>query len=130
MNASLKNLAVAALACGMVMGAAVAQDVPEIQVLGTRTTVKVKPATDSPTPLYKTLQLSYAVDAADLDLRTDSGAAALEKRVNDAALALCQEIGRQYPNSEPDDATCAKQAFKKAMVEVRALTAEARKKAV
>lgn len=129
MNSPCKTLAVVALACGLGIGAAAAQEVPEIKVLGTRTTVRVKPAADNPTPLYKTLELSYAVDAADLDLKTDSGAAALEKRVNDAALALCQEIGRQYPNSSPDDATCAKQAFKKAMVDVRALTAKARKKA-
>jgi UrcA family protein len=111
------------------MSAAFGQGVAEIKVLGSRTTVKVKPATDgvNPSPLYKTLELSYGVNAGDLDLKSDSGAAALEKRVNDAALSLCQEIGRQYPDSAPDDATCARQAFKRAMSQVRALTAKARK---
>ena len=129
MNASRKALMVAAVACGLVMSAAFAQDVAEIKVLGSRTTVKVKPGMNgvTPAPLYKTLELSYGVSAGDLDLKSDSGAAALEKRVNDAAVALCEEMGRQYPDSTPDDATCAKQASKRAMAQVRALTAKARK---
>jgi UrcA family protein len=129
MNSSRNTFMVAAVACGLVMSAAVAQDVAEVKVLGSRTTVKVKPATNglTPTPLYKTLELSYGVNASDLDLKLDSGMAALEKRVNDAALALCQEIGRQYPESAPDDATCAKQAAKRTMAQVRALSASVRK---
>ena len=85
------------------MSAASAQDVAEIKVLGSRTTVKAKPAVDgvNPSPLYK----------------------ALEKRVNDAAKALCQEIGKQYPDSSTDDASGAKQALNRAMVQVRALRA-------
>ena len=91
-NASRKALMVAAAACVLVMSAASAQDVAEIKVLGSRTTVKVKPAVDgvNPSPLYRTLELSYGVNAGDLDLKSDSGAATLEKRVNDAAKALCQ----------------------------------------
>lgn len=129
MNMSRKTLMVAAVACGLVMSAASAQDVAEVKVLGSRTTVKVKPGTDGvmPTPLYKTLELSYGVNARDLDLRLGSGMATLEKRVNDAALALCQEIGRQYPESAPNDATCAKQAAKRTMAQVRTLTASVRK---
>ena len=94
---------------------AMSQPIPEIVVLGTRT-VKTHLEKDAltPTPLYKTLSLSYALSIADLDLKTSDGAAAVEKRVNDAALAVCAEIGRQYPESGPDDATCAKLAAKKA----------------
>ncbi len=74
MNASRKALMVAAAACILVMSAASAQDVAEIKVLGSRTTVKVKPAVDgvNPSPLYKTLELSYGVNAGDLDLKSDS----------------------------------------------------------
>ena len=129
MNASRKTLMVAAVACGLVMSAAFAQDVAEVKVLGSRTTVKIKPGTNglTPTPLYKTLELSYGVNAKDLDLKLASDMVTLEKRVNDAALALCQEIGRQYPESALDDATCAKQAAKRTMGQVRTLTANVRK---
>ncbi len=69
--------------------------------------------------------LSYAISAAGLDLTTDAGKADLEKRVRDAAEDVCKEIGRQYPDSTPDDAACAKAAASKAMVRVRKLVAAA-----
>ncbi|MGO8831144.1 MAG: UrcA family protein [Steroidobacteraceae bacterium] len=69
--------------------------------------------------------LSYAISAAGLDLTTDAGKADLEKRVRDAAMDVCKEIGRQYPDSTPDDAACAKAAASKAMVKVRKLVTAA-----
>jgi len=129
MNRIPIRLAAGALAATLVGSMAVSQPIPEIVVLGTRT-VKTHLEKDAltPTPLYKTLSLSYSLSIADLDLKTSDGAAALEKRVNDAAIAVCAEIGRQYPESGPDDATCAKLAAKKAMVKARALIAAAQSK--
>jgi UrcA family protein len=129
MNTKRKTFAVAAVACGFVISAAAAEPTPEITVLGTRTMVNVKTERDplNPTPLSKTFSLSYGVSIKDLDLASASGATELEKRVNDSALAICKEIGRQYPESGPDDATCAKLAAKKAMVKARELIAAAHK---
>ena len=75
------------------------------------------------------VSLSYGVSAADLDLAPAAGAEELEKRVNDAALAACKEVGRQYPLATPSDAECAKAAAKEAMVKARELVHAARKAA-
>lgn len=72
------------------------------------------------------ISLSYRVSYADLDLATPAGAAALEKRVNDAAEAACKEIGRLYPLATPDDLTCTKAAVKEAMVKVKEVQAAAK----
>jgi UrcA family protein len=120
---------VVAIACGLLISAAVAQQMPEVAVVGSRTMVNVKTehSSLSPAPLYETFALTYGVSTKDLDLASSTGAVELEKRVNETALEVCKEIGRQYPQSAPDDATCAKLAAKKAMVKVRELVAAARK---
>jgi UrcA family protein len=69
------------------------------------------------------LTLSYPVNFADLDITSVSGAAELEKRVQDAARAACAEIGSKYPNATPSDAVCAQKAAAKAMIEVRKMVA-------
>ena len=76
----------------------------------------------------KQITLSYAIGTSQFDLTTTAGEADLEKAVNDAALDVCKEIGRQYPESTPDDAGCAKVAVRKAMVKVHELVAAAAKK--
>ena len=72
------------------------------------------------------LTLSYPVNFADLDITSVSGAAELEKRVQDAARAACAEIGSKHPNATPSDAVCAQKAEAKALSEVRKLVAAAR----
>jgi len=52
----------------------------------------------------------------------------LQKRVTDAALAACKEIGRQYPDSTPSEADCAKAATDKAIAKVNELAAAAASK--
>jgi len=84
--------------------------------------VAVHQATGS---FYNEIRLSTKVDAAGLDLSTAGGAAALEQRINDAALAACQEITRLYANATPDEATCARAAAKSAMVKAKALESAA-----
>ena len=62
---------------------------------------------------------------SDLDLGTKAGAAALEKRVQAAAAAACKEVRRVYPEAEPGDSACAKNAVDEAMVRVREVVAAA-----
>jgi UrcA family protein len=73
------------------------------------------------------ISLTYRVSYADLNLATPGGAAALEKRVNEAAMAACKEIGKLYPLATPDDFACAKKASGDAMVKVKELVAAAGK---
>jgi UrcA family protein len=72
---------------------------------------------------------SYGVRTSDLDLVSYAGVKTLEKRVNDAAMAACKDISRQYPNATPSEVECAKTATDKAMVEVQQIVAAAGKKA-
>lgn len=93
----------------------------EITVTGTRLpNMKVvqKSTTD---PFQREYRVSTTISAAGLDLSTPSGAASLEQRVNDAALAVCQEITKLAPNAVPDESTCAKEAAKKAMEKAKSL---------
>jgi len=60
-----------------------------------------------------------------LDLASHVGALELEKRVHDAAMAACKEIGKQYPNATPSEDACAKAAADKAMVRAHELEAAA-----
>jgi len=69
--------------------------------------------------------LTYTVSPASFDLTTAAGRAGLEKAVNDTAMDVCKEIGKQYPGSTPEDAGCAKAAADKAMVKVREVEAAA-----
>jgi UrcA family protein len=78
-------------------------------------------------PILK-VSLSYGVNITDLDLATQDGPMALEKRVKDAAKAACQELGQKYPISTPSDKDCARAAAEKAMVKARDLVAKARQK--
>jgi UrcA family protein len=76
------------------------------------------------------VSLSYGVNIADLDLATQDGPMALEKRVKGAAKAACEELGRKYPllTLTPSNEDCAKAAADKAMVKARDLVAKARQK--
>jgi UrcA family protein len=76
------------------------------------------------------LSLSYGVNTADLDLATQDGPMALEKRVKDAAKAACEELDQKYPllRLTPSSEDCAKAAADKAMVKARELVAKARQK--
>jgi len=128
MMRKLVGLTAAAVAAALIGSIAVAQNIQEITVQGTRV-LNEKPAgrTASGIPILD-VSLAYGVNVADLDLASQYGPIAAEKRVRDAALAACQEIGRKYPLSTPSDAECAKKAVDKAMVVVNEMVAAARKK--
>jgi UrcA family protein len=70
------------------------------------------------------------VSTEGLDLATVAGAEELDKRINDAALAACKELDRQYPKSMPGVAECAQAAAKKAFVTAHELVHAANKATV
>jgi hypothetical protein len=121
---------IAAAASALIISSmAVAQNIEEITVQATRN-LNVK--SDAQTPpggaQVQDVSLSYRVNTAGLNLALHADVLEMEKRVKDAALTGCKEIGRQYPNSMPNVADCAKAASDKAMIKVNALAAAAAKK--
>ena len=125
----MKSLTIAAtsvLACMILPTSALAQT-PEISVEAMRTTKTTIGQTSSGIPI-ENVALSYGVSTQGLDLSTDSGKQALEKRVSDAATAACKELGRQYPGSKPSDSECAKLATDKAMAQIQKVETAAAKK--
>jgi UrcA family protein len=115
-----------AVASATVGSIAVAQDDQGITVQASRA-----PTTEfhmsGGVPLVN-MSLSYTVGSRDLDLTSRAGAAELEKRVHDAALAACKEIAKQLPDATPSVSECAKNAEGKAMVKVHELEAAADRK--
>jgi len=121
----------AASAAALVCGAALAQELPEVKVEATRVvatpiTAKTVGKTASGVPI-KEVTLSYGVSSEGLDLSTQTGALALEQRVRTAAAQACREIGRQYPDSTPSEAECAKATANAAMAQVHAAVAASEK---
>ncbi len=114
-------------ACAAVAGVAMAQDSEEVTVSALRLTHTRVTVTPESGTLVKDVTLSYGVNVDGLDLRTKAGAAELQRQVNDAAAAVCREVGRQFPDSTPDDQDCTRLASNRAMVKANALIAAAQK---
>ena len=106
----------------------IAEDMGEVTVQASRIVKKVIGTTASGVPI-EDISLSYGVSTAGLDLSTSAGAAEMQKRVGDAAVAACKELARQYPNNKTSDSECVKKATDKAMVKVNELVANAKKPA-
>jgi UrcA family protein len=119
--------AIGLLAVTSVSTLVVADDMGEVTVQASRVVSKTVGNTASGVPIQD-VSLSYGVSAKDLDLSSHAGFMAMQKRVNDAAMAACKELDRQYPDSTPKDTECAKTAAAKAMVKVNELAAAAAKK--
>ncbi len=121
------RLPIAVVASALICSTVFAQSAQEITVQGTRalTTKEVGQTTTGVTVIQ--ISLGYGVSVAGMDLASSAGAVELEKRINDAAMAACKEITRQYPNATPSDADCARAAAKKAMVKAHELEAAAKK---
>jgi len=99
----------------------------EITVVGTRA-FTAKEVGQAPTGVAVVkISLNYGVGVSDLDLASTTVAAELETRINNAAMAACKEITRQYPNAAPSGEVCAKTAAKKAMARAHELEAAAKK---
>jgi len=128
MKALTRVTVAAAVASALISGVVIAQNVEEITVQGTRVmNEKNAGQTSTGIPIVD-VSLSYGVSYTDLNLASQYGPIALEKRVHDAAKMACAEIGRKYPLSTPSDDVCTKTATEKAMVKVRELVAAARQK--
>jgi UrcA family protein len=121
------RVAIGLLAVTSVSTVVVADDMGEVTVQASRVNKQTVGRTASGVPIVD-ISLSYGVSAKDLDLASHAGAVELQKRVTDAAHAACKELGRQYPDSLPNDADCEKAATAKAMVRVNELLAAAAKK--
>ncbi|HXN10623.1 MAG TPA: UrcA family protein [Steroidobacteraceae bacterium] len=129
MNKSVMGAAAALAACALFAGSAMAQQSEEITVTASRI-AHPKVVTAVPGTFMKDISLSYGVSTAGLDLTRTASEAELERRVNDAALAACKDIEKDYPmQSQPSVSECASNAAGKAMVQVHALIAAANKAA-
>lgn len=115
------------LAALLASGGVYAQTAPEVVVTTHKVVEKSVGRTSTGIPILE-VSLSYGVNVADLDPATHRGAYDLEKRVSDAAMDACKELGSRYPGATPSDAECAKAATDKAMAKVHELEAAAAKK--
>jgi UrcA family protein len=122
---NLIGIAVAAVSL-WVGGIAAAQSVEELTVQGTRV-LDVKDGQYAGVSV-RDVSLSYGVNIADINLASQSGPFELEKRIRQAAMAACEQLGRQFPQSSPSDGECTTAAVSKAMVKAHELVAAARKK--
>lgn len=120
--------ALATVIGGLVSVSALAADsnVEEITVRAERATKTQVGRTSSGVPVLE-YALSYKVGFDDLDLATDSGAAALKQRLLDAAKSACADLDRLYPGVEPDR-DCVGNAADEAMPALDAAIAAARKR--
>jgi UrcA family protein len=116
-------LTLGAIAAG---GVFAAEEVGKVTVEAKRETQVVgRSYTGAPIEL---VTLTRRVSYADLDLTTQSGAAELEKRVNETAQAACKQLDDLYPLTAPGGQSCVKGAVEDAMEQARAAIAAAGKK--
>lgn len=113
--------ALAVIAALVVGASAYAADLETVVVTGSRgLTQKEVTRTTSVLPIEE-ISLSYTVKIADLDSRTATGRAEIEKRVKAAAAAACEEIDRLAlgnPTS-PSTAVCVQKAVDDAMAKIK-----------
>jgi UrcA family protein len=75
------------------------------------------------------LSIVYRVSYADLNLATASGAAELQKRVQDSADKACAQLVKLYPESTAAETHCAQDAAKSGMAQANKAIAAAEKAA-
>ena len=128
-------LAVGVLAGGPVAwwptNAAEPQNTEEIMVSSERTPARSEPPvvtsegkTDTGMPIVQT-EVRHHIRFDDLDLATDAGAGALLTRVREVARQGCEDLDKMYAPARPD-ASCARSAVSKAMLQVNAAIAGAK----
>ncbi len=66
------------------------------------------------------VDMMSVVRVDDLDVKTAKGAAELDKRIANAAHAMCRQLETLYPVGNPDANTCAQRAIKKAAAQAKA----------
>ena len=108
--------------------AAIAEDIPQIQgvtVTGTRIATVERPAG----VVNQELTVKQTVNFSDLDLATESGERALEKRIGQAAGQVCDELERLLPMRTLDHGSCVREASDRALEDARTLARKAAPKA-
>jgi UrcA family protein len=98
------------LACGYVL----AEQRADIVIEAARPTAAMRGAPD------EVISVRHQVSYADLDLATQKGDRELEKRINDAATAVCKRIDAIQPPQQPEDNFCVRQALDGAMKQAQA----------
>ncbi len=91
----LMHRSLIAAAIGAMTAAAVAQQLPEVTVVANKP-VLAQGRTASGHPV-EVVQLSRAVNYADINVASHIGAKVLQQRVTDAAKAVCDELATLYP---------------------------------
>jgi UrcA family protein len=121
-------VALATVIGGLLSVSAFAADanVEEITVRAERATKTQVGRTSSGVPVLQ-YELGYKVGFDDLDLATESGAAALKQRLLDAAKSACADLDRLYPGVEPDR-DCVRKAADETVPAFDAAIAAARKR--
>jgi UrcA family protein len=110
---------------------AIAQNIEEVTVVGARSMPMERVVGGVPGGVtVKEISISYGISYKGLDLASSAGVAELKKRVKDAAVAACKEIGQQraVASFTPSEADCAKIAADKALAKVDDLVAAAGKR--
>lgn len=108
--------------------AAIAEDIPQIKgvtVTGTRIATVERPAG----VVNQELTVKQTVNFSDLDLATESGEKALEKRIGQAAGQVCDELERLLPMRTLDHGNCVREASDRALEDARKLAKKATPKA-
>jgi len=112
------SLPLIAAGCTLAGSAATAQPMEVVTVEAATITVIGRSSTTG--GAIKEIRIKTEVSYADLDLTTDAGAQALEKRVRDAAQSTCAEIQVDVPVQGSTEAKCVKEAVDGAMGQVKA----------
>ncbi len=90
----------------------------------TRTVVDYAASTRAP---IENVTITRRVSYADLDLSTQAGAAALERRVKEAASAGCKQLDNLYPLEDKEARECTRMAVAEASPQVLHALAVARR---
>jgi len=111
----LLPLALLAIGAIVAAGAVAQEDVPTVTITASRmgraavTTEVVGRSGATGAPIER-LTLTWSVPFTDLDLSTHSGATELQKRVSARAQAVCEELDRLFPFTDPGGPSCVKEA--------------------
>lgn len=70
--------------------------------------------------------ITHQVAYKDLDLKSATGTAALEKRINDVAKQACHQLDELYPKSRVDNIRCELSAKESAGAQMQAVIAAAK----
>lgn len=108
--------------------AALADELPTITIGAGLMTKSVVGRSAIGAPIEQ-VTVTHRVSYADLDLATQAGAAALETRVKETALAACKQLDQLYPLEAKNERECASTTVAQASHQVESAIAAARREA-